>query len=87
MAPPWCWWCGASGSSSYSVLWTFGLVLMVSERLLFERRAQADNVERILDTSPGAMVITRLDDGLIVDMNQEMCALTGYGKEEALGSR
>ena len=69
----------------YSVLWTFGLVLMVSERLLFERRAQADNVERILDTSPGAMVITRLDDGLIVDMNQEMCALTGYGKEEALG--
>jgi len=37
------------------------------------------------DESPEAIGLSRLDDGLIVDVNQEWLALTGYSREEVIG--
>ncbi|NTW48222.1 MAG: PAS domain S-box protein [Chlorobiales bacterium] len=39
----------------------------------------------IFYTSPDAIVITRLDDGFLVDYNPSASRLTGYTKEDALG--
>jgi len=37
------------------------------------------------DESPEAIGLSRLDDGLIIDVNQEWLALTGYSREEVIG--
>ncbi|MFZ4520328.1 MAG: PAS domain-containing sensor histidine kinase [Bacteroidales bacterium] len=65
-----------------SLLWTFGLIIMLSQRLgagMFEAN---EDLQSIFNTSPDAAIITRLDDGFIVDVNQGYTAITGYSKED-----
>ena len=69
---------------SFTMLMVFGLTLMVSERLANEVATEADNFAQILATSPGAMAISRLSDGRLVDGNLEFTSLTGYERDEYL---
>jgi diguanylate cyclase (GGDEF)-like protein/PAS domain S-box-containing protein len=54
---------------------------------LLERRRR--HTERLFtaafDESPEAIGLSRLDDGLIVDVNREWLSLTGYTREEVIG--
>lgn len=60
-------------------------------RIVRRKRAEEDLLEseqrfRIaFQTSPDAVNINRLDDGLYVDVNQGFTELTGYAKEEIVG--
>jgi diguanylate cyclase (GGDEF)-like protein/PAS domain S-box-containing protein len=44
-----------------------------------------EHFEEIFNTSPEATLISRLSDGLIVNVNQAFCDVFGYKKDEAVG--
>jgi two-component system, cell cycle sensor histidine kinase and response regulator CckA len=48
-------------------------------------RRSEDKFAKAFHSSPDALVISRANDGLIVDINEGFSALTGYTREEALG--
>jgi diguanylate cyclase (GGDEF)-like protein/PAS domain S-box-containing protein len=45
-----------------------------------------ERIEIIFNTSPYAVLISRLDDGSITDVNEAFTKLTGYAREELIGS-
>ncbi|MBP7653474.1 PAS domain-containing sensor histidine kinase [Candidatus Dependentiae bacterium] len=63
---------------------TLGLIVMVNQRLSSEMRDAKNDVENIFFTSPNAVLITRLSDGVIVKANKKFTDLTGFTLEESL---
>lgn len=58
-------------------------------RRFFDSKAQLqekDKFKLLFSMSPDAVSLIRLKDGLFVDINEGFCTLTGYPKEEVLGS-
>jgi PAS domain S-box-containing protein len=68
-----------------SLVWTFGFVIMVNNRLSSEIAESKKQLQQIFNTSPDAAVITRLEDGMIVDFNEGYTAITGYLPEDMAG--
>jgi PAS domain S-box-containing protein len=82
------------------IILTFSLALMVNRRLIadLERditgRKQAEEALRLSEekfskafhSSPDAILITRVSDGRLVEVNDGFCRITGYTYEEALSS-
>jgi diguanylate cyclase (GGDEF)-like protein/PAS domain S-box-containing protein len=64
---------------------TFGLIIMVNQRLHTEMREAKERFELIFNTSPDAVLITRLEDGAIVSINEGFTALTGFTRAETIG--
>ena len=52
------------------ILLAYGLIIMVNQRLSEDSREAKEHFERIFNTGPDATLITRLHDGLIVDINE-----------------
>jgi two-component system, cell cycle sensor histidine kinase and response regulator CckA len=48
-------------------------------------RLSEDKFARAFNASPDAIIITRVDDGRIIEANQGFTNMTGYAREEALG--
>lgn len=69
-----------------STLWTYGFILMVNQHLNEENRLAKEKMQLVFNTSPDASLITRLSDGLILDVNAGFVALTGYTQDEVLGT-
>lgn len=67
------------------LLWTIGLVIMVNQRLNSELNESKEHFEQIFNTSPDASVITTLDNGYVISMNESYSKITGYNKEETIG--
>ena len=67
------------------MLWSFGLVMMISQRLAGDLEVEARNLRSIFATGPDCAVISRLDDGAIEDVNAGFTRLTGYRRDEAIG--
>lgn len=72
-------------SMSTVILWTFGLVLMINERLAASIALEARNMHSIFSTGPDCAIISRLDDGAIDDVNDGFTTLTGFTRDEAVG--
>jgi|GEM_PF-3033785 len=68
-----------------SVLWTFGFVVMINQRINDQVKETLDHFKQIFNTSPDAATITRLRDGRIIDVNDHFVTLLGYTKQESLG--
>jgi PAS domain S-box-containing protein len=68
-----------------SIIWTCGLIIMVSQRSNAEMAEATKHFKLIFNTGPDAAVITSLADGKIVDINHGFTALTGLSREEAIG--
>ncbi len=68
-----------------SLLWSFGFIIMVNQRLNSEMTEAKDHFETIFNTSPDAAVITRLDDGMILSINNGFISLTGYSRDDSVG--
>ncbi len=66
-------------------LMAFGFIAMINQRLNAELREEKEHFERIFNTSPDGSVITRLSDGLIVNVSDGFTSLTGYSRAEAIG--
>ena len=67
------------------ILWTFGLIIMVNQRLNAEMSEAKEHFELIFNTGPDAALITRLHDGHFMDINEGFTALTGFTREDIIG--
>jgi PAS domain S-box-containing protein len=67
------------------ILLTFALALMVNRRLLAEVKTQEEKFTKAFHSSPYAILITRLSDGLILDVNRGFEEMTGYLPSEVIG--
>ena len=65
--------------------WTFGIVAMLNKRLNKDMEDSAEYFKLIFEASPDAVVLTRVDDGKIVQTNRVADELIGYSKEELIG--
>lgn len=68
-----------------SNLWTFGFILMVNQRLHRETAEIRERFEVLFQTSPDAALLTRLDDGMIVEVNERFSSVFGFQSAEVLG--
>ena len=68
------------------VLLTYSLSLMVNRRLLLDLSLQQEKFSKAFHSSPYAILLTRLSDGKILEVNDGFTAITGYGAGEVLGS-
>ncbi len=68
-----------------STLWTFGFGIMVNQRLNAENKEEKDQLKMIFNTSPDAVSITRLSDGVFVDVNSGFLKLGEGSREEIIG--
>ena len=67
-------------------LWTFGFIIMVNQRLNAESREAKEHFELIFNTTPDAIMITQMNDGHFVDINDGFTKLTGYSRAETIGT-
>ena len=68
-----------------SALWTFGFIIMVNQRLTNENREEKEKMQLIFNTGPDVALITRMLDGLFVDVNVGFLAISGYTRAEVIG--
>ena len=69
----------------FGILWTLGFIIMVNQRLNAEMKEAKEHFELLFTTSPDATLITRLTDGLIVNINEGFTALTGFTRDDTIG--
>ena len=68
-----------------SMMWTFGFILMLNQRLNAENEESRQELKLIFDASPDAVLVTQLRDGRVMDVNAGFMNMTGYLREEAIG--
>jgi PAS domain S-box-containing protein len=68
-----------------SLLWTFGFVIMVNQRLTGEIKEEKEKLDMVFSLSPEAELLTRFSDGRIVFANSAFLALNGFSKGETAG--
>lgn len=71
---------------SASILWTYGFILMINNKVNSELTESKDQLKLIFDTSPDAVIISRMSDGIIINVNNNFINSSGYTKEELLGN-
>lgn len=69
-----------------NVLWTYGFIIMLNQRLHTENIEEKEKLQRIFNTTPDAAVISRAKDGLIIDVNAGFPAMTGHTRAELIGN-
>ncbi|MCX6249143.1 MAG: PAS domain S-box protein [Bacteroidetes bacterium] len=68
-----------------SLLWTFGFIIMLNQRLNAEISEAKEDLQLIFNTSPDAAIISGLEDGRIVNVNEGYTTISGYTREEMKG--
>lgn len=64
---------------------SYSLTLMINKRLLLEIQTQEDKYSKAFRSSPYAITLTRLSDGLILEVNEGFIKMSGYQPEEIIG--
>ena len=67
------------------ILLTYGLTVMVNRRLLLGIQAQEEKFSKAFHSSPYAVILTRLSDGRVFEVNEFFLKITGYPLEDVLG--
>lgn len=69
-----------------SMLWTFGFILMLNQRLNAEKDEAREELELIFNASPEAVLVSRQSDGTVLSINAGFSRMTGFASDEAIGS-
>jgi len=69
-----------------SLLWTYGFIIMLNQKLNLEISEAKEHFENIFTTSPDAVAITRVRDGMYVACNDGFTNISGFSKEELIGN-
>ena len=72
-------------SISVSCLSSFGLIIMVNQRVSAEEKEAQKRFQLIFEISPDAINISNLENGFIIEANDKFALATGYNKEELIG--
>ena len=67
------------------VLLTYSMGLMVNRRLLATLRVQEEKFSKAFHSAPYAVLLTRLSDGKIIEVNDGFVAIAGYAAAEVRG--
>jgi diguanylate cyclase (GGDEF)-like protein/PAS domain S-box-containing protein len=65
-----------------ATLWTFGFIFLMNYRLNRETIEAKEKYNLMFKTIPDAVLITRLNDGLFIEVNQGFTKLSGYTSED-----
>lgn len=68
-----------------SILWTGGLIIMVDQRAGSDMAEARQHFESIFSTSPGAAIITSVEEGNILDINEGFSEMTGLSRADVIG--
>lgn len=68
-----------------TIFWTFAMIMMINQRLTSEKEDAKNYFEVIFNTSPDAILITNVADGMINTVNDNLVELTGYSAKEMIG--
>ncbi|HWP21115.1 MAG TPA: sensor domain-containing diguanylate cyclase [Candidatus Cryosericum sp.] len=71
--------------SILNILITAGLIMMVSQRVLNEVQTEKDKYIKAFNSSPYAMLLTKVTDGKIFEVNEGFVRMSGYQPEEVIG--
>ncbi|MHC1783376.1 MAG: diguanylate cyclase [Anaerolineaceae bacterium] len=69
-----------------NLLWTFGFIIMVNQRLNAEIHEEKEKLRLIFNTSPDAALISRLSDGMMIDVNSGYLNMSGFSREEIINN-
>jgi PAS domain S-box-containing protein len=69
----------------FFVLLTYGMVMLVNKRLFVELMLQEEKFSKSFQSSPYAIILTRISDGRIIEVNSGFERITGYSSAEVLG--
>lgn len=67
------------------ILLTYSLTLMFNKRLLLEVKTQEEKFSKAFHSSPYAIMLTRLSDEQIIEVNDGFVKITGYNYSDLLG--
>ena len=67
-----------------SLLWSFGFIIMLNQRLNSEITEAKTHFEHIFNTSPDAVVIINASTSFFVDCNESFTRMTGFTKDNIL---
>lgn len=67
------------------ILLAYSLILMFNQRLLLDVVTQEEKFSKAFRSSPYAIILTRLKDGRIIDINRGFEVITGFMESEVLG--
>ena len=67
------------------MLWTFGVILMLNQRLSSELRDSSEDFKLLFNSSPDNVLITKMEGRVIVDANTGFSKIMGFSREEVLG--
>jgi PAS domain S-box-containing protein len=68
-----------------TLILTFGLIMLINQRLQSDITVTKNHFQSIFNLAPGAVLISTVEDGKIVEVNETFSLITGYGREEAIG--
>ncbi len=68
-----------------AIVLAYSLVLMVNRRLIMEIGIQKDRFTSAFELAPYAIMLARLTDGAILEVNDKFTAISGYGSAEVSG--
>ncbi len=66
-------------------LWMTGFIIMINQRLNSENIESREHFELIFNTSPDAAIISHLDSGEIISVNDGFTSLSGLDRSDVLG--
>jgi PAS domain S-box-containing protein len=67
------------------ILLTYSLGHMFANQVLTDIRAEEEKFSKAFNTSPYGIIITRLPDGQIIDINKGFAVITGFTRKEIIG--
>jgi PAS domain S-box-containing protein len=70
---------------SLGLLWTFGLIIVVNQRLNTELAESRNHFELIFETIPDAVTISEIESGLFLNTNNGFSQMSGLSKEDIKG--
>jgi diguanylate cyclase (GGDEF)-like protein/PAS domain S-box-containing protein len=68
-----------------SMMWTFGFIILINQRLNADNLEVRENLEHIFNTSSNAVMITKLADGSFVNINDGFTEITGFTRADVTG--
>lgn len=68
-----------------TLILTFGLIMLINQRLQSDITVTKNHFQSIFSLAPGAVLISTVEDGKIVEVNKTFTLITGYDREEAIG--